>query len=121
VRQSRWGCGISNGTEAFATGYPGDLVGDDRSVWAGWEQVAGPRLEAYCGQVARMRDAQRRIAVEGLVVADGKGQPMPHPALVIERTAQDEIRKWGDTFRVGRPAQVAAGSQSIDQILAGMG
>jgi hypothetical protein len=29
----------------------------------GWEQVAGPRLEAYCGQVARMRDAQRRIAV----------------------------------------------------------
>jgi hypothetical protein len=46
---------------------------------------------------------------------------MPHPALVIERTAQDEIRKWGDVFRVGRPAQVAAGSQSIDQILAGMG
>ena len=108
---------------------PKHLPADIKVIWvetvtaygAGWEQIAGPRLEAYCGQVARMRDAQRRIAVEGLVVADGKGQPMPHPALVIERTAQDEIRKWGDVFRVGRPAQVAAGSQSIDQILAGMG
>ena len=100
-----------------------------RAIWLetiaaygpGWYQVAGPRLEAYCGQVARMRDAQRLIAAEGLVVADGKGQPIAHPALAIERTAQDEIRKWGETFRVGRPAQVAAGSQSIDQILAGMG
>jgi phage terminase small subunit len=103
---------------------PADLV----PIWvatveaygAGWEQIAGPKLEAYCGQVARLRDAQRRIAVEGLVVADGKGQPMAHPALVIERTAQDEIRKWGDTFRVGRPAVTVEGGRSMDDILAGL-
>ena len=51
-------------------------------------------IEAYAVQVARMRDAQRRIDAEGLVVADAKGQPMPHPAIVIERAAQAEVRAW---------------------------
>jgi len=60
--------------------------------------ITGPQLEAYCGQVARLRDAQRRLAVEGLVIADVKGQPVAHPALAIERAAQDEIRRWGDVF-----------------------
>jgi len=89
---------------------PETLPPDIAAVWvevvkaygAGAERIVGPHLEAYCGQVARLRDAQRRIAVEGLVVADSKGQPMPHPALAIERTAQDEIRKWGETFRPKR-------------------
>jgi len=63
---------------------------------------AGPDLEAYCGQVARLRDAQRRIADEGAIVADPKGTPVPHPAVAIERAAQDEIRKWGSTFRPRR-------------------
>lgn len=62
-------------------------------------RIEGPDLEAYCGQVARLRDSQRRIAAEGLVVADPKGHPIPHPAIAIERVAQDEIRKWGDRFR----------------------
>lgn len=56
-------------------------------------------IEAYCGQVARLRDAQRRLAAEGAVIADPKGNPVTHPAVAIERVAQDEIRKWGTTFR----------------------
>lgn len=63
-----------------------------------FERIAGPDLEAYCVQVARMRDARKRIDSEGLVVADEKGRPIPHPALVLERDAQREIRAWGDRF-----------------------
>ena len=60
-----------------------------------------PELEAYAGQVVRLRDAQRRLAVEGAVVEDPKGFPIPHPALRIERDAQEELRKWGSRFHVG--------------------
>lgn len=58
----------------------------------------GPDFEAYCAQVARVRDAQRRISSDGLVVADAKGVPVPHPALEIERKAQAELRAWGGQF-----------------------
>lgn len=68
----------------------------------GSEVIDGPDLEAYCGQVARLRDAQARLAAEGLIVSDPKGNPIPHPAIAIERAAQDEIRKWGNTFRPRR-------------------
>ncbi len=61
-------------------------------------RIQTPALEAYYGQVARLREAQRRIAAEGLVIAAAEGQPVPHPALVIERGAQDEIRRWGEAF-----------------------
>lgn len=50
-------------------------------------------LEAMAVQVARARDAQARIDAEGLVVAGSKGEPVPHPALAIERAAQAEIRR----------------------------
>lgn len=60
-----------------------------------------PELEAYAGQVVRLRDAQRRLAVEGSVVEDPKGFPIQHPALAIERAAQEELRKWGDRFDAG--------------------
>lgn len=58
-------------------------------------RLSVPELEAVAGQIARLRDAQERIAREGLIVPDGKQNPVPHPALAIERAAQDEIRKWG--------------------------
>ena len=69
----------------------------------GAEVIEGPALEAYCGQVATLRDAQRRLADDGLVVNDSKGFPVNHPAIAIERAAQDEIRKWGDQFRPPKP------------------
>lgn len=58
----------------------------------------GPDLEAYCVQVARMRDAQARIDAEGIVVSDEKGRPVAHPALAIEKQAQAEVRAWAGRF-----------------------
>lgn len=83
---------------------PAHLQPDVAAIWLevvsrfGSEQIAGPALDAYCGQIARLRDAQRRLATEGLIISDPKGFPIPHPAIQIERAAQDEIRKWGDRF-----------------------
>lgn len=68
----------------------------------GSDRIDGPDLEAYCGQVARLRDAQARLAAEGSIIADPKGVPIPHPAIAIERAAQDEIRKWGNAFKPRR-------------------
>ena len=82
---------------------PEHLSAEARSVWesvvAGKPGCEGPDLEAYCVQVSRMRDAQTRIDREGLVVADAKGNPIPHPALAIEKAAQVEVRAWADRFR----------------------
>jgi phage terminase small subunit len=89
---------------------PDHLPSDVAAVWselvavhADPSRVEGPEFEAFCGQVARLRDAQGRISAEGLVVADEKGRPVPHPALAIEKQAQAEIRAWGDRFRPRRP------------------
>ena len=68
----------------------------------GSDRIDGPNLEAFCGQVARLRDAQARLAAEGSIIADPKGVPIPHPAIAIERAAQDEIRKWGNAFKPRR-------------------
>lgn len=81
---------------------PADVARVWREIAAAGDVAAGPDLEAYAGQVARLRDAQARIAEEGLIVAGPKGEPVPHPALVIERQAQGEIRAWGDRFRPRR-------------------
>ena len=90
----------------MSTSPPPDGLPDD--VRAVWEELAvdgvalDASFEAFCGQVARCRDARRRVSSEGLVVADEKGRPVPHPALVIERAAQAEIRAWGDRFQPRR-------------------
>lgn len=70
----------------------------DAVVSSGGAESVTPELEAYAGQVLRLRDAQRRLAAEGEVVEDPKGFPIPHPALAIERAAQDELRRWGGRF-----------------------
>ena len=72
------------------------VAGDDVA------RVSGAGLEAYCVQVARMRDAQRRVDREGLVVADEKGRAgggaVPQPALVVEKAARVEVRAWQERF-----------------------
>lgn len=81
---------------------PAHLPDDVQVVWVELESEGmspGPGFEAYCGQVTRLRDAQRRVSAEGLVVADEKGRPIPHPALEIERKAQAEVRAWADRFK----------------------
>lgn len=73
-----------------------EVVAD--AIGRGAAEASTPELEAWAGQVVRLRDAQRRLAVEGSVVEDPKGFPIEHPALAIERKAQEELRKWGDRF-----------------------
>jgi P27 family predicted phage terminase small subunit len=86
---------------------PEHLSPEARAVWAATVArkpgCEGPDLEAYCVQVSRMRDAQARIDREGIVVADAKGNPIPHPALAIEKSAQVEVRAWSERFKAAPP------------------
>lgn len=70
-----------------------------KNYGGGVEKILGPDLEAYCGQIAVLREARNRVAREGLVIADPKGNPIPHPAIAIEKQAQTEIRAWGTRFK----------------------
>jgi len=84
---------------------PAHLSSAAALVWAELEDgglIPAPGFDAYCNQVAIERDAAARIAAEGLIVADAKGQPVPHPALDIQRRAQAEIRSWSGKFRIRR-------------------
>lgn len=69
-----------------------------RSDGASPDTAGSALFAAYCGQIARLRDAQTRLADEGTIIEDGKSNPIPHPALRIEREAQDEIRKFMGRF-----------------------
>jgi hypothetical protein len=62
------------------------------------EYISAIEFESLVTQVYRMRDAQKRIAEEGLVVEDAKGFAVPHPAIGVEKQAQSEIRTWFKHF-----------------------
>ena len=49
------------------------------------------QLADYATQVARLADARHRINRDGLVVADEKGRPIPHPALAIEQALSKHV------------------------------
>ena len=80
---------------------PAHMSDAARAVWVELTEtiVPGPGFDAYCNQVVIERDATARVAAEGLIVADSKGQPVPHPALEIQRRAQAEIRSWSGKFK----------------------
>ena len=61
-----------------------------------------PGFDAYCNQIALERIAAAKITAEGVIIADAKGSPIPHPALDIQRKAQAEIRSWAGKFRMVR-------------------
>lgn len=67
-----------------------------------WDEFVGknyeetPELEILVIQVSRLREAQRRIDKDGLIVTDEKGRPIKHPALEIESDASKLIRQWVD-------------------------
>jgi len=70
---------------------------------ADFARVAGPDLDAYCGQVAIVRETAERVSAEGTVIADAKGNPVAHPAVEIGRKAQAEVRAWAGRFDPPRP------------------
>lgn len=51
-------------------------------------------VSAYAAAVCRCEDARRSVDADGVIVADGRGQPVPHPGLAIERSAGAEMRAW---------------------------
>ncbi len=55
-------------------------------------------LETFATLLARMRGARERVDEEGMVVEDGRGRTVPHPALTVERQTAEQIRTWGDRF-----------------------
>lgn len=61
--------------------------------------VTADALAAYCTCVARLEDARERIDRDGLIVADAKGQPVPHPALALERALQADLPKLRQSIR----------------------
>lgn len=50
-------------------------------------------LESVAVLTSRLRDASARIETEGLLIADAKGNPIPHPALEIERVTSEQLRR----------------------------
>lgn len=64
-----------------------------------FERLNKQSLEAYCGQVATMREAQQRVDTEGIIIMSAKGDPLEHPAIDIAKRAQAEIRAWGTEFK----------------------
>lgn len=50
-------------------------------------------VEAYAAQVLRMRDARARVDSEGEIVPGPRDQPVPHPALAIERASTAEVAR----------------------------
>lgn len=83
---------------------PGHLSAEAKAAWN--EIVRGGEtrpqlvlLEGVAVQLARAREAQRRVDDEGLIVAGDKGAVAAHPALAIERAAQEQLRKWAEATR----------------------
>lgn len=106
---------------------PGHLARLAQQAWSeitdglGAEQVTGverPALEAYAVQVARMRDAQARIDAEGLIVADEKGRPVEHPAVRVERYAQEQVRAWVARYRPRVVDGSTEGRSTVDDLAA---
>jgi hypothetical protein len=51
----------------------------------------GPLLEAMAAQLVAMREARRLVAADGVMVRDGKQNPIAHPCLELERQAQRQL------------------------------
>lgn len=93
------------------TGAPGHLSAGARRAWdeieaglqGGLDGVEAMAVESYAVAVARMRDAQSRVDLDGLIVPDDKGRPVPHPALAVERAAAAEVKRWVERYRPRPP------------------
>lgn len=51
-------------------------------------------VETVAGLTLRLKDAREAIEREGTIIDDGKGFPVEHPALLIEKRASAELRGW---------------------------
>lgn len=111
---------------------PAWLTADEKRAWRDLVAAMGGGspppaavigLEAACCQLARMRDARRRVEAEGEIVLDARDRPVPHPSVVAERMAGAEVRKWVDILTggagkgdVGRPPKAV--TDPLDELAA---
>ena len=51
-------------------------------------------IAAYEAAVVEWEQARAMVKADGLVVADERGRPVPHPAIAVERSAAAEMRAW---------------------------
>ena len=52
-----------------------------------------PLVEAMASQVDAMRQARALVDADGVMVRDGKQNPIPHPCLELERQAQRALNE----------------------------
>lgn len=52
-----------------------------------------PLVEAMASQVDAMRQARALVDQDGVMVRDGKQNPIPHPCLELERQAQKTLNE----------------------------
>jgi hypothetical protein len=52
-----------------------------------------PLVEAMASQVDAMRQARELVEADGVMVRDGKQNPIPHPCLELERHAQKALHE----------------------------
>jgi len=52
-----------------------------------------PLVEAMASQVDAMRQARALVDADGVMVRDGKQNPIPHPCLELERKAQQALNE----------------------------
>lgn len=64
------------------------------------ERIGSAGMEALCGCIHTLREAEERVMVEGIVIGDAKGNPCPHPAIQIAKNCQSEVRAWVKEFGV---------------------
>lgn len=87
---------------------PSDLSPELAALWGEYEPQMHPRIgsagmEALVSAVIRLRRARDRVDKEGELVQDAKGNPGPHPALLVEKMANVEIRAWVAKFGIIAP------------------
>lgn len=53
-------------------------------------------MQTVAGLIMRLRSARAAIVASGgqIIVDDGKGFPVEHPALLVEKRASAELRGW---------------------------
>jgi phage terminase small subunit len=56
-------------------------------------------LERYAFQLAVARDCEARVFSEGMIIADEKGRPVPHPCIQLLKSANAEIRNYAAIYK----------------------
>jgi P27 family predicted phage terminase small subunit len=77
------------------------------------DRVDAPALEAMSRSVARWREAEQLLDVEGMFVSSPNGYRVAHPAIAVAQKAQTEYRNWCARFGLTPSDRVGLGMAVI--------